>query len=104
MLKKKMIKEKELFSHLKIEAKILRQAYHPGINKLHFAFQTEKEISFVNEYAPGGDLYNMLQRNKKQLPEYVVKFYTASVVLAIDYLHKFDIVFRDLRPENIIIG
>ena len=54
------------------------------------------------EYCPGGELFGLLCR-KKKFNEEVCKFYTAQVVLALEHIHSQDIVYRDLKPENVLI-
>lgn len=75
---------------------------HPFIVKLGFAFQNEKKLYFALEYCPGGELFNLLQR-KRQFSEDVARFYVSQIILALEHLHKNDIVYRDLKPENVLI-
>ena len=55
------------------------------------------------KYIEGGDLFKHLQK-KKRFKEKVVKFYMSQVLLAIGYLHKKKIIYRDLKLENILLG
>ena len=71
--------------------------------KIHFAFQTEKKLFFVLDYCPGGELFNLLCK-KRKFNEEVCKFYTTQIVLALEYLHENNIIYRDLKPENVMIG
>ena len=55
------------------------------------------------EYVSGGEFYKILQQTEA-LPENVVKFVTAEVVLALEYLNtKLKVIYRDLKPENILL-
>lgn len=54
------------------------------------------------EYCPGGELFNLLQK-KKLFTEDQTRFYAAQIVLAIECIHKNDIIYRDLKPENVLI-
>jgi serine/threonine protein kinase len=56
----------------------------------------------VLEYCPGGDLGQMLRR-ERYFDENRSKLYVAQVLLAIEYLHEKDIIYRDLKPDNIVI-
>lgn len=54
------------------------------------------------DFANGGELFYML-REMKQIPEPIVKFYSAQIILALEHLHQLGIVYRDLKPENILL-
>jgi serine/threonine protein kinase len=92
-------------NHLKYaigEANILKAANHPFVLGLHYCFQTPDNLYMVLDYCPGGDLAFHL--NKKQMfEENEAKFFIAEVVLAIDYIHSLDVIYRDMKPENILI-
>lgn len=55
------------------------------------------------EYMPGGDLYGLLQR-KEVLHEDHARFYISEIVLAVRYLHKKNVIHRDLKLPNVLIG
>ena len=50
------------------------------------------------EYMVGGELFSHLRKEGRFVPD-VAKFYAASIVLALEYLHENDIIYRDLKPE-----
>ena len=55
------------------------------------------------EYLPGGNLLDYLQDSPDIWPEDVIKLYGAEVLLALEYMHERDIVYRDLKLENILL-
>jgi serine/threonine protein kinase len=102
ILKKKKIEQKNQNGHVKTERNILIDIQHPFIIKLAYAFQNEKKLYFALEYCPGGELFNLLQK-KRQFSEDTAKFYIVQIILALEHLHKQDIIYRDLKPENVLI-
>lgn len=70
--------------------------------RLLAAFQDAAFIYFVLEYVPGGEFFRHL-RTKGCLPEAAARFYAAEVLLALDAMHARGIVYRDLKPENLLL-
>ena len=70
--------------------------------KLHYAFQTPEKLYLVLDYCPGGELFFHLSRHRF-FPEGVARFYSAELLLAIGHLHKRGIIYRDLKPENVLL-
>ncbi|KAL8046265.1 hypothetical protein ABFX02_08G166500 [Erythranthe guttata] len=86
------------------EREILQSLDHPFLPTLYTHFETEKFSCLVMEFCPGGDLHTLRQRQPgKYFSEQAVKFYVAEVLLAMEYLHMFGIVYRDLKPENVLV-
>lgn len=103
MLKKAYLKEKNQVAHVKSERSILKDTDHPFIVGLKYAFQNKSKLYFALEFCPGGELFFHLQR-VTNFDEEVTRFYSAQIVLALDHLHKNNIIYRDLKPENVLIG
>eukprot|EP00920_Eleutheroschizon_duboscqi_P031316 GHVT01075686.1.p1 GENE.GHVT01075686.1~~GHVT01075686.1.p1 ORF type:complete len:618 (-),score=83.89 GHVT01075686.1:1797-3650(-) len=99
--KAKIIKMKQV-EHVKDEKRILWSVTHPFIVNLLAYFQDEHRIFMLMEYVNGGELFSFL-RKRGSVPEEGGRFYAAEVVLAFEYLHAKTIVYRDLKPENLLI-
>jgi serum/glucocorticoid-regulated kinase 2 len=102
ILKKKHIEKKKQEAHILTERNVLVEVSHPFIIKLYSSFQTPEKLFFVLEYCPGGELFGVLSK-KSRFSEEQTKFYAAQIVLALEYLHERDIIYRDLKPENVLI-
>ncbi|KAI8981933.1 kinase-like domain-containing protein [Mycotypha africana] len=101
--KTEMIKRNKI-KRVLAEQTILSTANHPFIVPLYHAFQSDHYIYFCMEFCVGGEFFRALQhRPGKVLLEKEAKFYAAEVVAALEYLHLMGIVFRDLKPENLLL-
>ncbi|KAL5764207.1 hypothetical protein ACOSQ2_016801 [Xanthoceras sorbifolium] len=86
------------------EREILDMLDHPFLPALYASFQTKTHICLITDYCPGGELFLLLDRQPmKVLKEDAVRFYAAEVVVALEYLHCQGIIYRDLKPENVLI-
>lgn len=86
------------------ERRVLAGTYHPFIVALAYAFQTEKLAIMVLDLVTGGDLEQaMLATEAKRLPEERVQFYCAEIILALDHLHHLGLMYRDLKPCNVLL-
>ena len=88
--------------NIQLEKNILLKIDHPFIVKLVKCLKDEKNIFFLLEYIKGKELFDVIRDigflNKEQ-----TNFYIASMMIAIQYLHERKIIYRDIKPENIII-
>ena len=84
------------------ERDILQQVDCPYIVRLHYAFQTETKLYFVIDYLNGGELFTYL-RNADRFDERRTRVYAAELVIALSYLHSNGIIYRDLKPENVLL-
>ena len=94
ILKKKAMIKRNQVNHIKTERKIMELIEHPFIVKLIYAFQTAQKLYMVMDYCPGGELFYHIQRVER-FNEEAVKFYGAQLVLALDHLHKNNIIYRE---------
>ncbi|XP_030518521.1 serine/threonine-protein kinase D6PK [Rhodamnia argentea] len=87
-----------------MERDILQSLDHPFLPTLYVHFETEKFSCLVLEFCPGGDLHTLRQRQpRKYFLEHAARFYAAEVLLALEYLHMLGIIYRDLKPENVLV-
>ncbi|PHU27758.1 Serine/threonine-protein kinase D6PKL3 [Capsicum chinense] len=86
------------------EREILQSLDHPFLPTLYSHFETDKFSCLVMEFCPGGDLHALRQKQPgKFFPEHAARFYVAEVLLALEYLHMLGIIYRDLKPENVLV-
>ena len=83
------------------EKEVLALVEHPFIVALRYAFQTEDHLCFVLDFIEGGNMYSDLMRGPYTHKRAV--FYTAQIVLATEHLHELDILYRDLKPDNVLL-
>ena len=101
-LKKNVLLDEDQVESTLLEKNILQSLDYPFLVGMVFCFQTEERVYFVLPFIQGGELFQHL-RKYKYFPEKNVKFYAAIIGLSLDYLHKKGIVYRDIKPENILI-
>jgi len=102
VLKKDNIIKRNQVEHTKTERSVLGYVKHPFIVGLNMAFQSKDKLYFVLDYCAGGELFFHLGKVGK-FSEQRACFYAAEITLAIDYVHDLDIVYRDLKPENVLL-
>uniref|UniRef100_A0ACD5VSS6 Uncharacterized protein n=1 Tax=Avena sativa TaxID=4498 RepID=A0ACD5VSS6_AVESA len=86
------------------EREILGLLDHPFLPTLYTHFETEKFYCLVMEYCSGGNLHSLRQKQlNKHFSEQGARFYASEVLLALEYLHMLGIVYRDLKPENVLV-
>jgi len=102
VLKKDKIRQHNLIRYAKIEKDVMSIMDHPFIVKLKYAFQSEVNLFLVMQFCPGGDLSKLLDKYDK-LKEEHAKIFLSEILLAIEALHRHNIVFRDLKPSNLLI-
>ncbi|ELK18216.1 RAC-beta serine/threonine-protein kinase [Pteropus alecto] len=102
-------------AHTVTESRVLQNTRHPFLTALKYAFQTHDRLCFVMEYANGGEvsrprflcvsfprLFFHLSR-ERVFTEERARFYGAEIVSALEYLHSRDVVYRDIKLENLML-
>jgi serum/glucocorticoid-regulated kinase 2 len=89
-------------THTLAERTVLAQVNNPFIVPLKFSFQSKDKLYLVLSFVNGGELFHHLQ-NKGRFEEDRSKFYAAELLSALECLHSFDVVYRDLKPKNILL-
>lgn len=103
MSKEELIK-RNIVARAAMEKGVLSVLRGPFLPSLYAHFETEKYQILVIDYCSGGDL-NALRRNQpeQKFSHAAARFYGAEVVLALEHLHKLGFVYRDLKPENVLV-
>lgn len=102
ILKKSEILRLKQVEHVKAEKSILMMICHPFIVNMYSSWQDSTSVYMVMEYVIGGELFTQL-RKVGRFSNSTARFYAAEIVLALEHLHDQDIVYRDLKPENLLI-
>jgi serine/threonine protein kinase len=102
VLKKDHVVKRKQVEHTMTERRILENIRHPFIVSLRYAFQTSQKLYMVFDYFNGGELFHYLSTQGRFAPDRA-RFYGAEITLAIEHLHSLNIVYRDLKPENLLL-
>lgn len=128
VLKKQQVVKMKQVEHTNDERKMLQKVKHAFLVTLWGTFQDSKNLYMVMDFVEGGELFSLLRKSQvsdidyftyynqsyslleyinslhqKRFPNPVAKFYAAEVTLALDYLHSMHIIYRDLKPENLLL-
>lgn len=102
VLKKEHVLKRKQVEHTMAERRILEEIDHPFIVSLRFAFQTTQKLYMIFDYFNGGELFHYLSKGGR-FSEDRARFYAAEIALGLEHVHAMNIIYRDLKPENLLL-
>ncbi|KAJ7724836.1 kinase-like domain-containing protein [Mycena metata] len=102
VLSKEVIAKTEIIHTFGEEHKFLYRLQSPFLIGLKFSFQTDTDIYLATDFRSGGELIWHLQQETR-FNEERARFYIAELILALEHLHEHDIIYRNLKPENVLL-
>lgn len=121
VLKKAQVVKMKQIEHTNDERRMLNRVRHPFLVTLWGTWQDSRNLYMVMDFVEGGELFSLLRKSQvgfwsqiisidlanflffQRFPNPVAKFYAAEVTLALEYLHAHQIIYRDLKPENLLL-
>ena len=103
VIRKDVLIDSDQIRATRIEKEILKSVNHPFLVSMEYVFQTKDRIYFVMKFVRGGEMFTYLSKEKR-FSEERVKFYAAQIALALGHLHQNNVIYRDVKPENLLIG
>ncbi|KDP34968.1 hypothetical protein JCGZ_09256 [Jatropha curcas] len=101
---KEALAVKKKVQRAEMERKILKMLDHPFLPSLYAEFEASHFSCIVMEYCSGGDLHSLRHKQPhKRFSLSSARFYAAEVLVALEYLHMLGIIYRDLKPENVLV-
>jgi len=88
--------------HIMNEKRVMETLKHPFLIRLFGTFKDKNRLMFLLEPSLGGELFSVL-RARTLFDEDTARFFAASVVLAFEFMHGKNIIYRDLKPENLLL-
>lgn len=99
---KDSIVELDQLHHVISERKIIQACDFRFITELQYYFTDNTNLYFVMPFIVGGELFSLM-RKLGRLSENSARFYAAQLIMVLEYLHNVGVVYRDIKPENILL-
>lgn len=104
ILKKSEIIRLKQLEHVASERSLLlNKTNHPFIVKAYHTYKDERNLYMILEFVPGGELLSIARANASCFANDTAKFYAAQLVMALQYLHADNIIYRGMVPDNLLI-
>jgi len=71
---------------------------------MNYSFENDKNAYMALEYCPGGELYRLIGKTQKGLKTPLLKYHAACLIVALECLHKNNVIYKDLKTENVVIS
>ena len=99
---RKVIERYRLSTSLRNEREVLSQLLHPFLVSFYGSYKDDMKLYFLMEYVNGVDLFTAI-RDIGLLSESDAQFYIGCLVLVLEHMHERDVLYRDLKPENVML-
>jgi len=101
-IRKAQILELGQHTHILNEKHVMSALDSPFLVNLINTYKDSWKLYFLIDVCLGGELFTIL-RKKQSFDEPTAKFYASCVIEAFDYMHSNDTIYRDLKPENLVL-
>lgn len=103
VMSKQRLIELNQVEHIQNEREIIQMVQHPNVVIFYGSFQDRNNLYMMMEYIPGGEVFSHL-RTLERFELDVVRFYAAEILLVFQCMHEKGVIYRDLKPENLLFS